>query len=333
MEYLLVISSFIITITALFGDTYKPQNTGINKLNSKGKISFFIAVIVMTITIYTKYDNDLKKDELKFSAYELVSIHAWELEQQIEKVEQMNVDENKLLYLKQKMQLLSKQLTRVMQTYSKLFEVEEINLIQELVLIIENETLKLNTQSLNSEIETTLTDLIFKSRETRKKFCNEIIEESSFCYERQIVSGVDFWDSENDIKMNEAIKKARESFNDVLKNIKKIKPNELFIKFPIPLNDGTNEHVWLINTTYEDGFLSGIVGNFITGDTFIKQGDLLKEIYPEFITDWRVSQDGVEYGNFTLYVNLERYSEKEKKDYLSKLNFVLPIEPKLYQPK
>lgn len=329
LECLLIIASFIITVVVLFGDTWKSQNTGINKLNLKGKIAFVFAFAIMCATLYNKYNDELKKDILKINAYERVAIHAWEIELQIEKIEQMNLDENKLSYLKQKFQLLSSQLSRILETSTNLLEADEIKKIQSLILFIENETLKLNTQVLNTEIQTSLSDLTFNSRKLRKELCKKIINDSYFCYEREIVSGVYFWDSKNDVKMNIAINKARESFIDILKNIKRIKTDELYIKAPLPLNDGTSEDIWLKNISYKEGFITGTIDNIVTGISFGQKGDKFS-IKPELITDWRISKNGDEFGNFTLYVLLDRLSEEERNDFLSKLKFTLPREPKIY---
>ncbi len=74
------------------------------------------------------------------------------------------------------------------------------------------------------------------------------------------------------------------------------------------------------------------IDNYITGDTLAEKGDILS-IKPEFISDWRLSKEGSEFGNFTLYVALNRLSTKEKDDFSSKLNYKLPDKPKTYHFK
>ena len=327
MEYILIIASFVITVIALFGDTWKPENKGLDKLNFKGKIALVSALVVISISIYTEYSKRVKDDDLKFNTHQAIAVHAWEIEMLIEKIEQMNFDEKKLKYIKYKLNLISKQLERIIQTHTSSFEVNEIKKIENLILFIENEIFKLNVQTSATEITTSLTDLTFNAREIRKDLCNNIMEESYFCFERQAISGMQFWDRENDVEMNEAIEKAKRSFTEILNNFETIKPNELFVKIPLVLSDGTFEHVWLKDISYQEGFITGIIDNYVTGDTLAEKGDTIS-VKSEFISDWRLRKEGYEYGNFTLYVALNRLSTKEKTDFLNKLNYKLPDSPK-----
>ncbi|MDA3945515.1 MAG: hypothetical protein PF439_02400, partial [Helicobacteraceae bacterium] len=116
MEYTLIIASFIITVIALFGDTWNPNNIGLIKLNFKGKTALISSLIVISISIYTTYIKQLENNSLKLNAHQSVAVHAWEIEMQIEKIEQMDLDKNKLTYIKHKLDLLSKQLERIIQT-------------------------------------------------------------------------------------------------------------------------------------------------------------------------------------------------------------------------
>ncbi len=332
MEYTLIIASFIITVIALLGDTWNPNNTGLNKLNLKGKIALISSLTVVSISIYTTYIKELENDTLKFDVHQSVAVHAWELEMQIEKIEQMNLDKNKLIYIKYKFNLLSKQLERIIQMHAGSFQSNEIKRIENLILFIENEMLKLNTQTSNTEILTSLTDLTFNARELRKDFCKNILEKSYFCYERQGVPDMQFWDRENDINMKLAIQKAQSSFQEILDNFEKINSNELYIKAPLILNDGAFEHIWLKNISYDGTYITGRIDNFVTGDTLAKKGDIFS-IKPEFISDWRLSKEGSEFGNFTLYVALNRLSFKEKNDFISKLSYKLSTKPKIYNFK
>lgn len=330
-EYILLILSFVVTMIALFGDTWDNTRSGINKLTIKGKISLIVSSIILIISIHNEYYKQKENDLANFEAHQLIAIHSWELEMQIEKIEQMDYNSKKLNYLKYKLHLLSKQLERVIEIYKSSFKQNEIQSIENLILYLENEQLKLDLNTPHSEINTSLTELTLNARKIRKEFCDQIINESSFCEERQKVSGVNFWDRKDDTNMNLAINHAKNTFKQVLKNFNKLEENSLSIKVPLPLFDETYEHVWLNHVSYNNGYLSGIIDNDITGKTNLKKGDYIIQIMPNSISDWQIIDNNFTYGNFTLFVALNRMDLLEKKDFVKNYKHILPSSPQIYK--
>lgn len=324
-EYILPILSFFITIFVLFGNTWKENETGFKKLNIKGYIVLISAFLGMSMSIYKIYQKNQEQEITKKHIYEIIAIHLWELEMQVKKIEDIK-NERKSTYLKEKLNLLSKQLTRILELYKNVLDNKLINELNNLILFIENENLKLKTNYTNTEIITSLKDLICMAQHYRKILCNNILKESEFCYERQGVPFMHFWDRNNDIEMKNVTKRARETLPYILQNLEKI--DYFSIKVPISLDDGIYEHVWLNNIVYKDGYLTGIIGNYFSGKTDAKFGDIVS-IKPKFITDWMAVINNKMYGNFTLFVVMNRMCKDELIDFKSKFKYKIPIKPKI----
>ena len=324
-EYVLPILSFFITIFVLFGNTWKENETGFKKLNIKGYIVLISAFLIMNISIYKIFQKNKEQEITKKHIYEIIAIHLWELEMQVEKIKDIK-NERKSIYLKEKLNLLAKQLTRILELYKNVLDNKLINELNNLILFIENENLKLKTNYTNTEIITSLKDLICIAQHYRKILCNNILKKSKFCYERQGIPFMHFWDRDNDIEMKNATKRARETLPYILQNLEKV--DYFSIKVPIPLYDGTYEHVWLTNIKYKNGYLVGKIGNYFSGETDANFGDTVS-IKPKFITDWMAVINNKMYGNFTLFVVMNRMCQNELNDFKTKFKYKIPEKPEI----
>jgi len=323
-NYLLPIFSFFIALIGLYGNTWKTnENNLLKKLNIKGYIILSLLFVTLSLSIYKEYTTNKKENLQKLQVYEMLAIHLWELENQIEKIEQIK-NSQKVLYLKEKLNLLSKQFTRLLEIYKNILTPIQLRELNNIILFIENEHLKLDTNYTNTEIITSLKSLICIAQKYRKDFCNKILNQSEFCFERQGVPFIHFWDRDNDVLMRKAIQKAKKTLPYILSNLNKIK--YFSVKIPIPLEDGTFEHVWLNNVKYKNSYLIGTINNYFSGITTFQKGDII-EIEPKNITDWMVVIDNKMYGNFTLFVAMKKMCKKEKEEFLKAFKYEVPKEP------
>jgi uncharacterized protein YegJ (DUF2314 family) len=325
-DYLLPLFSFFIALFGLYGNTWKEKEKSLlKKLNIRGYIVLILLCISLFLSIYKEYTRKKEENLKKQQVYEMFAIHLWELESQIEKVEQIK-DSKKNLYLKEKLNLLSKQLTRLLELYKNILSTEELKNLNNIILFIENEHLKLDTNYSNTEIITSLQSLICLANKYRRDFCSKILDKSEFCFERQGVPFMHFWDRENDVLMKQAIQKAKKTLPYILKNLDKIV--HFSVKVPIPLEDGTFEHVWLKDVKYKNGYLVGEIDNYFSGKTIAEKGDIL-EVKPKCISDWMAIIDNKMYGNFTLFVVMDRMCEDEKKEFIKAFKYKILLKPQI----
>lgn len=118
-----------------------------------------------------------------------------------------------------------------------------------------------------------------------------------------------------DKEMNEAIKKARLTFDNFLATFKNKKRNQtnFCVKMPFPTSHGA-EHVWLVNIESNDGKLYGQVDNVPESITTIKLGDKI-EIDRNKISDWFYIEDNKLIGGLTIRVLRDRMTPIEKRQF------------------
>lgn len=125
----------------------------------------------------------------------------------------------------------------------------------------------------------------------------------------------------DDVEMNEAIKAARESIDLFIVELKAGKECderfELKVKFE---EQGRNEHLWLKNLSYDNGFFRGLIANEPVILTEYSYGqDVFVPL--ENVTDWMIIDNGFMKGGFTIRALLKNMSEEERKSFLEQLNF------------
>lgn len=116
-----------------------------------------------------------------------------------------------------------------------------------------------------------------------------------------------------DEAMNEAIRKARLSFDDFLAafNSKNESQRGFSVKMPFATEYGA-EHIWLTNMEVKDGKLFGIVDNLPQSVNTVRLGDVV-EIERDKISDWFYIDNEKLVGGLTIRVLRERMSSSERK--------------------
>jgi uncharacterized protein YegJ (DUF2314 family) len=131
---------------------------------------------------------------------------------------------------------------------------------------------------------------------------------------------------DDDAKMNEAIKKASQSFKvfEAAFNSKKKTYSYFTIKIPFAVTGG-HEHIWISDISKEKDGYFGIVDNLPESATTVKQGDKIK-IETEKLSDWMFVEDGKLRGGYTFRVLLKRMTPEERKEFESGLPFIIEEE-------
>ena len=119
---------------------------------------------------------------------------------------------------------------------------------------------------------------------------------------------------ENDnAKMNEAIEKAKNSFQEFTTALESDNPDFDFfaLKQKFETSDGGSEHIWIqdIQLIYSD--FIGIVGNEPVYTNAIELGDTIT-VDPSKITDWMYYENNLIVGGYTIRVLRDSLSEEEK---------------------
>lgn len=114
--------------------------------------------------------------------------------------------------------------------------------------------------------------------------------------------------------MNQAIEKARDSFEQFIDIYQKQNPSEygFTVKYPFLLEDESHEHMWVSELEINDGSIIGILNNDPVYTDKVKYGDSIK-MNPAIISDWMYYRDGKLQGGYTIKVLLAQMSKRERK--------------------
>lgn len=127
----------------------------------------------------------------------------------------------------------------------------------------------------------------------------------------------------DDKEMNEAIERARKSIDDFISRLNSYAGGgenfELKARFE---ENGENEHLWLKNLSYENGFFKGVIAN---NPVILREYTYGQDVFVPLkdVTDWMIIDNGVMKGGYTIKVLLNNMSEEERKAFLDKLNFTI----------
>ncbi|MEO5564012.1 MAG: DUF2314 domain-containing protein [Chitinophagaceae bacterium] len=125
----------------------------------------------------------------------------------------------------------------------------------------------------------------------------------------------------NDLVMNLAIAKAKDSYNSFLDVIKggDTTLDDFGVKMGFETADGT-EHMWLNQLHFENDTLFGVLDNDPVNATSFKAGDSL-EIKKEMISDWLYVRNNKMVGGYTIKALYSGMDEEEKKEFKKNLGF------------
>jgi len=123
---------------------------------------------------------------------------------------------------------------------------------------------------------------------------------------------------ESDNGMNNAIEKAKQTFNKfetVFKNDTQ-KLNYYSIKQSFPTPDGGSEHIWIGQINLVDDNYKGVVGNEPINTKAVKLGDVIV-VDKKSLSDWMIvnNSTGKTKGGYTIRVIRDRMSSDEKKEF------------------
>lgn len=120
----------------------------------------------------------------------------------------------------------------------------------------------------------------------------------------------------NNKEMNDAISKAQSTFDKFEKafidNKKTNKYDDFIVKIGFPTKDGSVEHMWVSDITYDGKRFSGILVNEPVGKMTIKYGDSVN-IDQKKLSDWMYTDtnSGDIYGGYTMQVIRKHMSAEE----------------------
>lgn len=116
---------------------------------------------------------------------------------------------------------------------------------------------------------------------------------------------------EDDVEMNRAMEKARESLPHFFERYANQQPGDdlfaLKVKISAPHGD---EYFWLNQLEITDSSYTGTINNTPNIVSCVREGQRY-DFSHDAIKDWTYYENGTMKGNLTLYVLLDRVSEKE----------------------
>jgi len=120
---------------------------------------------------------------------------------------------------------------------------------------------------------------------------------------------------DDDLEMNKAIERSRETFNDFLSAVssKKETQSAYSVKMPFPTESGA-EHIWLVDIELSDGKMFGYIDNLPNKVSSVKLGDKI-EIDRNKISDWFYIENNRLIGGFTIRVLRDRMPPDEKEQF------------------
>jgi uncharacterized protein YegJ (DUF2314 family) len=125
----------------------------------------------------------------------------------------------------------------------------------------------------------------------------------------------------NDVDMNNAIYKAKNSFNDFLEALKHPQKDQtgFSVKVQYPTDEGY-EHIWISDVKLDSGKIIGYVGNIPNKIKNLIYGQRVI-IYENEISDWMYLDSNYLVGGFTIRVLYDKMTEAEKKQYEAETSF------------
>ena len=126
-----------------------------------------------------------------------------------------------------------------------------------------------------------------------------------------------------DQEMNNAINKAKKSFNEFIIALTKPTKSQIgfCVKVPFP-NDNGNEHIWISDVQFDSGKMIGFVGNVPDKIKNLTIGQKIT-IDKDNISDWMYLDSSVLMGGFTIRVLYSRMSDAEKKQFESENQIII----------
>jgi len=106
---------------------------------------------------------------------------------------------------------------------------------------------------------------------------------------------------DSNVEMNKAIETARTTFPQFLKNWKSMPNDGASIKFGLPTNDGSVEHIWFEPIEISDDTVKATCGNDPVNVDGLKLGDV-RTFKRSEITDWMILSGKRCYGGYTVRV-------------------------------
>jgi uncharacterized protein YegJ (DUF2314 family) len=125
----------------------------------------------------------------------------------------------------------------------------------------------------------------------------------------------------DDSEMNNAILKARMTFNKfetAFKNPKKNQSN-FTVKYAFDY-DGGQEHLWLVDLKIDSNRYFGVIGNNPDLTKNVKYNQLV-EFNPDSISDWKYFEGAKMVGGYTVKVIYSRMSDNDKEQFTKENGF------------
>jgi len=110
---------------------------------------------------------------------------------------------------------------------------------------------------------------------------------------------------DEDIAMNAAIEKAKETFSQFERNWKRSDIEGFSIKLAMKTDNGEREHIWFTPITIDEKQVTATCANDPEGVTGLKFGDL-RTVDRSTVSDWMIMENGKCYGGYTIRVLSER---------------------------
>ncbi len=128
---------------------------------------------------------------------------------------------------------------------------------------------------------------------------------------------------EDDPEMNTAMDRAKKDFSQFENAFLEGKSySEFVIKEGFPTKDGSKEHMWVSELTYDGTNFIGRVANEPINDTEVQLGDTVT-VDRNLISDWMYTDtiSSLTYGGYTMRIFINRMSEGERNDFLRENGF------------
>jgi uncharacterized protein YegJ (DUF2314 family) len=318
MELLPISLVFLAALAALISDTWQPEKGLTRKINGKGQLLLALAILSFSYSIYDHVQNKKEKRQLLDLVIENIAVKFHEIEllyieaKYIESSEELSV----------KLTLHSNEIERIASNNSAILDNELRTDIENFQKLLDSEAaeVRLEKNFLNSLSPAELTK---ESRRLRFKFCEIILSTSQFCSSIQSNPTAHQFFKQDDIEFVTAMNKARVSLEGLMNNYDWIKKSnaKLDIKTPVPMFDGTYEHIWIRVNDFDGKKFFGTVANIVESP-FVNYGD--NYITPYIgVEDWAIEYNGFLYGHYTLRESFKRMPESEINELLQSLKFEL----------
>jgi len=117
-----------------------------------------------------------------------------------------------------------------------------------------------------------------------------------------------------DLEVTNAISEARSTVAGFLEALKapKQSQSEFTVKYPFE-EDGTTEHMWVVNLKYDGKVLTGILYNYPNKIRNLSYQQAV-ELRPDQVSDWTYIEDGQIVGGFTLRALYKNYPEEKRRE-------------------